>query len=352
MKALVLEANGELVLRERPMPVAKAGEVVVKVHACGVCGSDMGRLLNNGAYHYPLIPGHEFAGTVAQVGPGVTTAHEGDPVTVFPMLPCGVCDACKTGKFNLCHQYDYFGSRRDGAFCEYVAVPEWNVLVLPKELPLEVAAMSEPVAVALHAIKQGRIQVGDTVGIAGMGTIGMILSRLAKLAGAGEVIAWDIDPRKIAFSKEMGNQWTFDASTDNIADEVQKVLGRRLDVAIEGTGSSAGLEACILSLKNHGNLVALGNPGGDLHLEKAKYSALMRREITLRGTWNSDRLAGVRDDWETVIQILTKDQDWFRRLISHRYRLEDELEPLHFMQARKEFYCKVMYVMEEQEQAL
>ncbi len=345
MKALVLENNATMCVRERPVPVPGEGEVLVKIHACGVCGSDIGRILYGSAYHYPLVPGHEFAGTVAKMGPGVGKIHEGDPVTVFPMLPCGHCDDCQAGRYNLCRHYDYFGSRRDGGFSEYVVVPQWNLVPLPENLPLEIAAMCEPVAVALHAIKRGMVQVGDSVGVAGMGPIGLILTRLAKLAGASQVIAWDIDPEKIAFSKKMGNECTLDAAKGPIGAEVERLLGRQLDVIIEGTGSSGGLEACIGALKNHGRLVAMGNPGGDIHLSKTAYSSILRREITLSGTWNSDHLQGIRDDWETVVHMLTQDQDWFGQLISHRFPLEDGIKPLEMMAARKTFFCKVLYVM-------
>lgn len=351
MKALVLESNAHLCLEERPTPVPGDGEVLVKIHACGICGSDIGRIMKGGAYHYPLVPGHEFAGTVAQLGPNATGIREGEAVAVFPMLPCGYCDDCRAGRYNLCRQYDYFGSRRDGGFAQYVAVPRQNLVPLPQDLPLEIAAMCEPVAVALHAVKRFGVRMGDAVGIAGVGPIGLILSRLARLAGASYVIAWDIDPQKIAFSKKMGNEWTLDAASCSPAQEAERLLGHRLDMVIEGTGSSAGLSACILALKNHGRLVAMGNPGGEVRLPQEVYSAILRREISLSGTWNSDHLKGIRDDWETVVDILHRDQTWFRQLISHRFRLWDGLKPLEMMTAREAFFCKVMYVMQPEGEA-
>ena len=327
------------------MPRPEAGQVLVKVHACGVCGSDVGRIMKGGAYHYPLVPGHKFAGTVAETGEGVTGAKTGDRVSVFPMLPCGECGSCKEGRYNLCSHYDYFGSRRDGGFEEYVAVPEWNLVHLPDEVPLEVAAMCEPVAVALHAIRRGQVALGDTVGVAGAGPIGLVLSRLAVLAGAKRVVVWDIDPEKVAFSRQMGNDLTFDSRDTDVGAAAEQALGRRLDLVIEGTGASAGLAACVSALRQRGRLVLMGNPGGDMKLEKSVYSQILRKEITLSGTWNSDHLSGIRDDWETVVDLLARDHAWFDRLISHRFRLEDERRPLDIMTERKEFFCKTMYVM-------
>lgn len=350
MKSLVLENNASMRLHERPIPVPGANEVLLKIHACGVCGSDIGRILHGGAYHYPLVPGHEFSGTVAQLGPGVSKVREGDPVAVFPMLPCGHCDDCHAGRYNLCRQYDYFGSRRDGGCSEYVVVPQWNLVPLPGHLPLEIAALCEPVAVALHAFKQGNVQVGDSVGVTGLGPIGLILTRLAKLAGASKVIAWDIDPEKIAFSKKMGNEWSLDPSRNSMESEAEPLPVRGLDVLIEGTGSSSGIETCVMALKNHGRLVVMGNPGGDIRLSKEVYSSILRRELTLCGTWNSDRLQNIRDDWEAAVHMLSQDQEWFSQLISHRFPLEEGIKPLEMMAARKTFFCKVMYVMEREGQ--
>ena len=145
MKCLVLKENANMVLEERPIPVPGSGEVLVKIAACGVCGSDVGRIMNGGAYHYPLVPGHEFAGTVVEVGPDTDPALVGKNVAVFPLLPCMKCSECASGHYNVCKSYNYFGSRCDGGYAEYVAVPAWNLVFLPDTLSPVLAAMAAAV---------------------------------------------------------------------------------------------------------------------------------------------------------------------------------------------------------------
>ena len=344
MKCLVLKENANMVLEERPIPVPGSGEVLVKIAACGICGSDVGRIMNGGAYHYPLVPGHEFAGTVVEVGPDADTALVGKNVAVFPLLPCMKCSECASGHYNVCKGYNYFGSRCDGGFAEYVAVPAWNLVFLPETLSPVLAAMAEPLAVAFHALYMSGMEAGYNVGISGAGPIGMILSRLAKNAGAMNVVIWDIDPTKVEFSKEMGNVHTLNALETNVVDYVEEHFGK-VDLVIEGTGSSNGLETCLSILKKHGNITLMGNPGRDVTLTRETYWKIMRGELHVHGTWNSAYCDGVKNDWKCVVDILNKDQEWFTKLISHKVTLDDGIAPLQMMLERKTFFNKVMYVM-------
>ncbi|MDW8322262.1 MAG: alcohol dehydrogenase catalytic domain-containing protein, partial [Armatimonadota bacterium] len=144
MKALVLHAVGNLRYEEVPLPEPGAGEVLVRVAYCGVCGSDIPRIFSKGTYRYPLIPGHEFAGVVERCGEGVSAFAPGDRVAVFPLVWCGRCAACEKGRYVQCEQYDYLGSRRDGAFADYVVAPARNLLRVPEGVSLQDAAMTEP----------------------------------------------------------------------------------------------------------------------------------------------------------------------------------------------------------------
>ncbi len=344
MKCLELQENAKLVLVEKPTPVPKSGEVLVKIAACGVCGSDVGRIMGNGAYFYPLVPGHEFAGTVVEAGPDTNPSLIGKNVAVFPLLPCNTCSECASGHYNVCNHYNYFGSRCDGGYAEYVAVPVWNLVFLPKTLSPVLAAMAEPLAVAFHALHQSGMEAGYNVGISGAGPIGMILSRLAKNAGAQNVVIWDIDPTKVEFSRKMGNVHTLNALETNVVDYVSEHFGK-VDLVIEGTGSSNGLETCLSILKKRGHITLMGNPSRDVTLTRDTYWKIMRGELNVHGTWNSAYCDGVKNDWKCVIDILNKDQEWFEKLISHKVKLEDGLAPLQMMLERKTFFNKVMYVM-------
>ena len=131
MKALNLHAVGDLRYEDVPMPVRQAGEVLLKVHACGICGSDLPRVFTKGTYHFPTIPGHEFAGEIVEAD---DPSLVGRRAAVFPLLPCRKCEACQVGEYAQCSDYDYYGSRRDGAFAEYIAVKEWNLVFFDDSL--------------------------------------------------------------------------------------------------------------------------------------------------------------------------------------------------------------------------
>ena len=154
MKALVLNDVGKLTVKDVPVPKVGDDEVLVKVGACGICGSDIPRVYRDGAHVMPLVIGHEFAGTVAE---------DGRRVGVFPLIPCMKCECCRNRKYEMCSNYSYLGSRRDGGFAEYVAVPKWNLIDLPESVTMEQAAMLEPMAVAVHAIRQVKPSADDTV---------------------------------------------------------------------------------------------------------------------------------------------------------------------------------------------
>ena len=210
MNALVLHAVGDLRYEQVPRPIPHDGETLVRVVAVGVCASDVPRVFEHGTYRFPLIPGHEIAGVVEEVR-GTGPHHPGERVTVKPLVPCGKCAYCEIGSFGQCAAYDYVGSRSDGGFAEFVRVPQANLVALPDEVDLLDAALCEPAAVALHAVRQGGIEPGDIVAILGTGPIGMIIAQWARVWGAGRVLLVDIDARKLQVARELGLGETFNA---------------------------------------------------------------------------------------------------------------------------------------------
>ena len=151
MKAWVLEDIGKIQYKEVSKPLPGEHEVLVEVKAAGICGSDIPRIYQTGAHRMPLIPGHEFAGRVVQTGENTDAKWQNKRVGIFPLIPCHNCVACQKGQYELCRNYSYLGSRRDGGFAEYVAVPECNLIELPENVSYEEAAMLEPMSVACHA---------------------------------------------------------------------------------------------------------------------------------------------------------------------------------------------------------
>ena len=204
MEAIVLHAVGDLRYEKVAVPAAGPGEVRVRIGFCGVCGSDIPRCFSKGTYSFPTICGHEFAGTVESCGEGVTQFRPGDRVAVFPLLWREDHAACEQGKYAQSDGYDYLGSRSDGAFSEYVVAPERNLIRVPDNVSLEEAAMTEPAAVALHAVRRAKVRLGDTVAVFGLGPIGLMVAQWLKASGAGPIILFDIQPEKLEIARQLG----------------------------------------------------------------------------------------------------------------------------------------------------
>ena len=174
MKAYVLHGIGDLRYEDWPKPELRPGWALVKVLAAGICSSDIPRIFTKGTYHFPTIPGHEFCGRVEAVHDGGDSGWVGKRVGVFPLIPCRKCPSCQQGQYETCGHYDYLGSRRDGGFAEYAAVPVWNLIELPDTVSDIQGALLEPAAVALHAVKRAEIAAGDSVCVVGTGAIGLL----------------------------------------------------------------------------------------------------------------------------------------------------------------------------------
>ena len=184
MIAWVLHGVHDLRHETVGVPVLGADEVAVQVRAAGICGSDIPRIYQTGTYSFPLIPGHEFSGIVTETGAAVDGALTGQRVGVFPLIPCHSCATCRKKQYEMCRHYSYLGSRRDGGFAGYVAVPADNLIKLPEHVSFEEAAMMEPMAVAVHAMRRIAVRPADTVVVCGLGTIGLCWSCSLKKPGS------------------------------------------------------------------------------------------------------------------------------------------------------------------------
>lgn len=321
-------------------------EVLVRVAACGVCGSDIPRVFVKGTYSFPTIPGHEFSGVVEVTGPGVDPEWKGKRVAVFPLVPCRRCASCEIGAFAQCEEYDYLGSRCDGAFAEYVTAPVDNLLELPRDVSLEEAAMAEPAAVAAHALRRAGVDIGDQVLIFGAGPIGLMLGKWAELWGAEKVLMVDIDIAKLRFARAQGFLHLFDGK-GNVEEWVKKKTGRGADVVIEGSGSTAAFEQCMGAARAFGAVVLMGNPAGPMTLPQDAYWAILRKELRVLGTWNSSFAALPRNEWRLALDFMASGKLNVTPLITHRTRLEGLNGKLGMMRDRSEFFNKVMVINQD-----
>jgi len=341
MKALNLHGINDLRYENVPMPVRQEGEVLIKVRASGICGSDIQRIFDKGTYRFPTIPGHEFSGEITDAD---NQEIIGKKVSVFPLIPCFRCEACQIGEYAQCTDYDYYGSRRDGGFAEYIAVKEWNLVMVSDNVSYEEAAMCEPAAVALHAIRQSGVEVGDTVAIFGAGPIGIMLGQWALAMGAFRVILIDIDQAKVDFARNIGFENVINSLKVDPVSEIKRMTDKSgADVCIEGAGVSISLEQGIKALKNFGRMVAMGNPLTDMSLTQKGYWEILRKQITLKGTWNSS-YNSMNNDWKTVIRAMETGKLNVKPLISHRFNFSDGIKAFQVMRDRKEYFNKVMFI--------
>jgi len=349
MKVLNLRAAGELVLEEQPAPKAKKEEVLVKIKASGICGSDIPRVMTKGTYHFPTIVGHEFAGQIVAVGSNIHTKYLFKRATVFPLLPDFTCDMCEIEQYASCYNYNYFGSRCDGGFAEYIAVPFWNVVFADDNADYEELALAEPCAVGLHALRQSASKKGETVAIFGAGPIGLMIAQWVDIYG-GYPILIDIDQRKADFAVRFGFTDVFAGNSYDVIQFIkEKTNGTGADICIEGTGFAGALESCLYAVKHAGRVVALGNPADDMHLSHKTYWEILRKQITLLGAWNSGYEQRRKDnDWRMVIDCINKGKINLKGLITHRYKLDDGILPFKMMtdKINNPFYVKVIYSME------
>ena len=343
MKAAVLHAINDLRVESIPRPSPGPGEVLLRIGSCGICGSDLPRVFTKGTYTFPTVCGHEFAGTVVALGAGADLAI-GTAVTVFPLLWCGRCQECERGEYARCHDYDYLGSRSDGGFAEYVVAPQRNCLPLPAGVSLEEGALTEPAAVALHAVKRAGLKAGETVAVFGAGPIGLLVAQWARALGAVRVLIFDIATQNLQLARSLGFSEVFDSTVTDPQQQVEELTnGRGADVTIEAAGVAATFTAAVSTAAAGGRVVMLGNPSGAVTLSAQLISRMMRRELALIGTWNSSySVTGLADDWRTVLAAVAAGTIKLQPLITHRFGLDDILSGLHLLKERREFVSKVL----------
>lgn len=337
MKGFSLHGVNDLKYEDLEYPNCPSGWCVVKVKYAGICSSDIPRIFTKGTYHFPTIPGHEFSGVVHKVADKENEKLIGKKVGIFPLIPCRKCEQCKQGHYEMCANYDYVGSRRDGAFAEYVAVPVWNLVELPDSVSLKEAAMMEPLSVALHAIKQAKIKSGDKVGIVGTGMIAFAAGQWANKQGAGSVtiLGRTEEKRKICDSVSGLNYELLDSCK------------KEYDCVLEAVGSNSAIDKSINITKAGGCLVIMGNPASDIKLNQNTYWRILRKQLIIRGTWNSSYENGQDCDWTDVRDALANKDIQASFLITHMFHSSDLEKGLNIMKEHKESYCKVMISWDE-----
>lgn len=349
MKAARLHRIGEFVVDKIEIPVPHGNELLIRIGACGLCGSDLPRIYEHGTSSgkYPLTIGHEFAGTVVAVGEDADASLIGKRGAVFPLIPCRKCPNCLTEHYAMCEHYDYLGSRSDGGFAEYCLIPDtWHFVPSSNEnTPMEVLAMMEPACVAQHAVlRRGGTFAGANVIIFGAGPIGIMAGRWAKLAGAAHVLLVDVVESKAEFARAHGMDATV-ATGKALVEEIKSFFGGKLaDVCVEGTGYGSALENAIFCTKSFGTIVLMGNPAGNTTISLSAHSHLLRQEIDIKGIWNSHFGNSPINEWHYTASMMDNGAFQCDDLISHRVNIDELPEAVEKIHNRELSICKLMYI--------
>jgi L-iditol 2-dehydrogenase len=317
MKAAVLEGQGIIAWRDVPSPEPAPGEVVLSVRASAICGSDIHRFVR-GHRTYPMILGHEAAGIVTAAGPGVSRDIVGRRAALVPLVPCHACDECQAGRFSACGSYTFIGSRRAGAFAEFVTLPLANAFAVPDEVPFEAAALIEPATVARHLLDLGGFAAGRSAIVLGAGSIGLMAVQWLRILGASLVIATDVVDANLEAARALGADVTLNPSRDDVPAEVRQQTRVGVDLALEASGSPAALAQTIDVTRPRGAVVLGGNQPPDGSLPLAFIEGLMRRELSLSGGFMSYSAPWPGHEWtESLRAVLDGGLD-MAAMTSHR----------------------------------
>ncbi|TWT82596.1 Sorbitol dehydrogenase [Planctomycetes bacterium CA13] len=321
MKAALLTEYKKMQVTDVEEPNVGPDDCLVQVEACGICGSDIhGYDGSTGRRIPPLVMGHEAAGTVVAVGDNVTDIPIGSRVTFDSMVSCGQCDFCRSGDQNLCDHRMVLGVscgdyRRHGAFAERISVPRRIVYTLPESLPFEHAALVEAVSVAVHATNVTRVKLGDTAVVVGAGMIGLLTLQAIRAAGASQVIAVDLNEKRLSVAKQLGADVTLRADQVDVPAEIRRLTGGRgADIALEVVGATTTIKTAIESVRKGGYVTLVGNVSPMIELP---LQSVVTREITLRGT------CGCNGEYPECIDLMNRGIINVEPLITAKIPLRD-----------------------------
>lgn len=329
MKALVLSAYKQLELEDLPVPQPADDELLIRIKACGICGSDVhGFDGSTGRRIPPIVMGHEAAGVVEAVGSKVANFKTADRVTFDSTVYCGDCFYCKRGQINLCDNREVIGVstplfRRMGAFAEYVTVPARIAYALPDSMPFAHAALIEAASVAIHGASLTPVEPGDTAVVVGAGMIGLLTLQAVRQAGAACVFVIDLDETRLKMARDLGATDTFNSKQQDVIAEIQKrTEGRGADVALECVGITDAISLAVESVRRGGAVTLVGNVAPKIELA---LQSVVARQIRLQGSCASSgeypeviaMMADGRISVEPLVSAvapLTEGASWFQRL--------------------------------------
>ncbi len=301
MKAAILYGNDDIRYTDIQTPQIEKGEILVKVKMTGICGSDVPRVLHNGAHYYPIILGHEFSGEVAAVAEDVTSFVPGDRVSGAPLVPCLYCEDCMRGNYSQCKHYTFIGSRIAGSFAQYVKLPAICAVKFSSSISYEQGAFFEPSTVALHGLFCAGFVGGRDVAVLGGGTIGIFTMQWARIMGAKSVTVFDISRTRLHLAKKMGADYVVHALEDEFCE------GMYQDV-FETAGVVDTMQLAFRLAANKASLCYIGTPTQNVTFTPKLWENMNRKELKITGSWMSYSPPFPGREWELTAHYFATGQ--------------------------------------------
>ena len=308
MKAVIVNEGGSLSIEDIDIPkITSPDQILVKVAYCGLCGSDIPRIFHHGAHFYPITLGHEFSGTVIEIGDDVTEFDIGDLISCVPLLPCFKCDECQKHYYSLCKNYTFVGSRITGGFAEYIVLNKKNAFKLPKQVSALEGAFFEPMTVGMHALLLAGGCQNKHVVIVGGGTIGLLAMLCAKAMGASSITVLDINDERLNLAKRLGADATYN-SKNLSSDEIYQALSyNRFDqIVLETAGSPITVRLAIEIAGPRSKVGLVGTLHNDLTLSEKTFGLILRKELQILGSWMNYSAPWPGEEWLLVSQFFVE----------------------------------------------
>lgn len=318
MKAVVVNEGGSLSVQDIDMPkITYPDQILVKVAYSGLCGSDIPRIFHHGSHFYPITLGHEFSGTVIEIGDGVTEFDVGDLISCVPLLPCFKCDECQKHYYSLCKNYTFVGSRITGGFAEYIVLNKKNAFKLPKGVNLLDGAFFEPMTVGMHALLLADGCQNKHVVIVGGGTIGLLAMLCAKAMGASFIAVLDINDERLNLAKRLGADAIYNSKNVS-ADEIYQALSpqRFEQIVLETAGSSITVRLAIDIAGPRSKVVLVGTVHDDFTLPEKTFGLILRKELQILGSWMNYSAPWPGKEWLLVSQFFVEGKINLNELIA------------------------------------
>ena len=339
-RAAYMTGLNKLEIREIEVPVPKEKQVLVKLEYVGICGSDVHYLehgkIGDFVVNGDFILGHECAGTIVAIGAKVETLKVGDKVALEPGITCGQCEFCKTGRYNLCPDVEFLATPPyHGCLMNYIAFPENMAFKLPDTISTKEGALVEPLAVGMHAAKQGNVTLGDSVVILGSGTIGLVTLLACKAFGATDITVVDVIPKRLEYAKKLGATTVINAMEVDVLAEIDKLTNKKgVDVVIETAGATTTIAQTPYLVKNGGCIVLVGMAPQDII--EYNFAKILAKEATIKSVFRYKNI------YPQAINAIAKGIIDISGIITHEFDFDDVSQAFDFAINHKQEVVKAV----------